>query len=111
MKTKTKRKVEWEAIGESESEVIYKVTTFTEEGEFDDVKRISKSFIRQLLAQELRGLRMEIEKNLSNVTQQPFDMAIGDSKDFERGFKQGFKVCWNKMLDELVKIKKRLEVK
>ena len=55
--------------------------------------------IKQFIKQELKRERERLRKKLERVCQEPFDMAIGDSKDFERGFKQGFEVCWNKMLD------------
>jgi len=61
------------------------------------------SFIEEEIAKAREEKRDEIEKILSKVTQQVFDMAIGDSEDFERGFKQGFEVCWNKMLDSIEK--------
>ena len=47
-------------------------------------------FIRKLLAKQ----REEIEKELLRVVRKPNDMSIGDSKDFKRGFRQGFEVCW-----------------
>ena len=58
---------------------------------------VVKKIIRQLLAKQ----REEIEKELLRVVRKPNDMSIGDSKDFKRGFRQGFEVCWMRVKAKL----------
>lgn len=54
-------------------------------------------YIQQQREEMVKALREKVY----NVTRERFDMAIFDSEDFERGFRQGFEVCWNKIIDKI----------
>jgi len=58
-----------------------------------------ETFISQQISLAKKEMGQALRKKVYNVTQEKFDMAIGDSRDFERGFRQGFEVCWSKILD------------
>jgi len=55
--------------------------------------------IADAIVEREKKSRKEVVEEVREVKLERFDMAILESEDFERGFRQGFEVCWNKCLD------------